>query len=287
MRKGLNMKMAAMGLVLVSMVACTGKTTTDATCCAANGEGNCPEGTCRKECTNACNTNNQKNKTMAYSKKYTNADFYKDGKFQQDVAMEAMKDMFAFYDVPFTELMAKDMWVTDFGLGDFENVGMGGIFWINDPEYKYFAHAIYLLPGQMIPEHAHVKTDFPAKHESWMVEKGWVYNFSEVGDETPNAPAIIFGSTLLIKGDDPSIGVYFTKDEEGATPTKVSLIVRNTKSEIIIQIPQLAEGQYWLSVTTQAGAGYSLVKDPRTYKFPILLTVGAGGGGDSESPDEI
>ena len=103
------MKMAAMGLVLVSMVACTGKTTTDATCCAANGEGNCPEGTCRKECTNACNTNNQKNKTMAYSKKYTNADFYKDGKFQQDVAMEAMKDMFAFYDVPFTELMAKDM----------------------------------------------------------------------------------------------------------------------------------------------------------------------------------
>ena len=32
---------------------------------------------------------------------------------------------------------------------------------------------------------------------------------------TPNAPAIIFGSTLLIKGDDPSVGVYFTKDEEG------------------------------------------------------------------------
>ena len=43
---------------------------------------------------------------MAYSKKYTNADFYKDGKFQQDVVI-AMKDMFAFYDVPFTELMAK------------------------------------------------------------------------------------------------------------------------------------------------------------------------------------
>lgn len=42
----------------------------------------------------------------------------------------------------------------------------------------------------MIPEHAHVKTDFPAKHESWMVEKGWVYNFSEVGETTPNAPAI-------------------------------------------------------------------------------------------------
>ncbi|MDD2953796.1 MAG: DUF4469 domain-containing protein, partial [Parabacteroides sp.] len=102
---------------------------------------------------------------------------------------------------------------------------------------------------------------------------------------TPNAPAIIVGSTLLVKGDDPSVGVYFTKDEASATPVKVPLIVRNTKGEIIIQTPPLAEGQYWLSVTTQAGAGYSLVKDPRTYKFPILLTVGTGGG--SESPDEI
>lgn len=127
---------------------------------------------------------------MKYSKKYTNADFYKNGEFRQDVAVEAMKDMFAFYGIPFTELMAKDMWVTDFGLGDFENVGMGGIFWVNDAEYGYFAHAIYLLPGQMIPEHAHVATDFPAKHESWMVNKGWVYNFSEVGDVTPDAPAI-------------------------------------------------------------------------------------------------
>ena len=128
---------------------------------------------------------------MKYSKKYTNADFYKNGEFQQEVAMEAMKDMFKFYDVPFTKLMEKDMWVTDFGLGDFENLGMGGIFWINDPEFKYFAHAIYLLPGQMIPEHAHFKTaNHLAKHESWMVEKGWVYNFSEIGDTTPNPPAI-------------------------------------------------------------------------------------------------
>ena len=130
---------------------------------------------------------------MTYSKKYTHAAFYQDGKFDQEVALKAMKDMFEFYGVPFTDLMAKDIWVTDFGLGDFENVGMGGIFWINDAEHGYFAHAIYLLPGQMIPEHAHVKTKFPAKHESWMVEKGWVYNFSDVGDETPNAPAIPAG----------------------------------------------------------------------------------------------
>ena len=102
---------------------------------------------------------------------------------------------------------------------------------------------------------------------------------------TPNAPAIISGVTLLLKGEDPKVGVYFTKEGSEAQPTKVSLIVRNTKSEIIIQVPALADGQYKLSVTTQAGAGYTILKEPRTYTFPILLTV--GGGGESESPDEI
>lgn len=101
---------------------------------------------------------------------------------------------------------------------------------------------------------------------------------------TPNAPAIIKGSTLLVKGDKPSVGVYFTKDTEGAKPTKVALIVKNSISEIIIQIPTLPDGQYWLSITTQSGPNYTLVKEPRSYTFPILLTVGNSGGGD-ENPD--
>ncbi|MEG2865389.1 MAG: hypothetical protein RR858_04300 [Mucinivorans sp.] len=126
---------------------------------------------------------------QTFTKTYTNADFYKDGVFQQDTAKKAFLAMFDFYSVPFTKFMEQNIWFTDFGLGDFENTGMGGIFWVNDSVNGYFAHAIYLLPGQMIPEHKHVKTKFPAKMESWMVEKGWCYNFSEVG-ETPNAPAV-------------------------------------------------------------------------------------------------
>lgn len=144
----------------------------------------------------SCTTETKKEKQVmtkgktAYQKKYTNADFYKEGTFDQGAAKKAYLDMFDFYGVPFTPLMEKDIWFTDFGLGDFENVGMGGIFWINDQDYGYFAHAIYLLPGQMIPEHAHVKTADPAKHESWMVNHGWIYNFSEIGEETPHAPAV-------------------------------------------------------------------------------------------------
>lgn len=102
---------------------------------------------------------------------------------------------------------------------------------------------------------------------------------------TPNAPAIINGSGLLLKGNDPSVGLYFTPDGDGKTPVKVDLIVSNTTSQIIIQIPALADGEYLLSITTQAGAGYSLVKDPRTYQYPILLSVGSQpGGGDDDRP---
>lgn len=142
----------------------------------------------------ACGTSNTQTTATAmkepFKKTYTNADFYKDGVFQADTAKKAFLELFAHYDVPMTPFMEQNIWFVDFGLGDFENCGMGGIFWVNDSVNQYFAHAIYLLPNQMIPEHKHVKTKFPAKIESWMVEKGWCYNFSEVGDATADAPTL-------------------------------------------------------------------------------------------------
>lgn len=90
----------------------------------------------------------------------------------------------------------------------------------------------------------------------------------------PGDSIIISGSNLLIKGDDPSIGLFFTKDEADAKPVKATIISRNTISEIIAQVPKnLDTGQYRLSITTQAGAKYKTVKEPRTYLFPILLTI--------------
>ena len=173
MNSKLVLKSVAMVAMVALMTACN---------CKTSSEGD--------KTANATTNNIENKKEMTYSKKFTNADFYTDGKFNQEVAIKAMKDMLAFYDVPFTPLMEKDFWVTDFGLGDFESTGMGGIFWVNDAEHNYFAHEIYLLPSQMIPEHAHVKTKFPAKFESWMVQKGMCYNFSAVGEETPNSPKL-------------------------------------------------------------------------------------------------
>ena len=119
-------------------------------------------------------------------KTYTNADFYDaEGKFLKDKARDAYYDMFRRFHYPVTETIRKDMWILDFGLGDFVNVCMAGILWVNRQDYGYFGHEIYLLPGQMIPEHCHLATDKgPAKMESWQPRRGMIYTFGE-GEPTP------------------------------------------------------------------------------------------------------
>jgi hypothetical protein len=119
-------------------------------------------------------------------KTYTNADFYgADGKFQVEKAREAYYDMFRRFQYPLSDTLKQGMWILDFGLGDFAQVGMAGIFWLNRQDYKYFGHEIYLLPGQMIPEHCHLPTaKGAAKMESWQPRRGMIYTFGE-GDATP------------------------------------------------------------------------------------------------------
>ena len=119
-------------------------------------------------------------------KTYTNADFYdRDGNFLVEKAREAYYDMFRRFHYPISETLKKGMWILEFGLGDFVNVGMAGIFWLNRQDYGYFGHEIYLLPGQMLPEHCHLATDKgPAKMESWQPRRGMIYTFGE-GEPTP------------------------------------------------------------------------------------------------------
>jgi len=123
---------------------------------------------------------------------HTNDRFYKaDGTFDAAAAKEAYYEMMRHYDYPIPpRLRTEDFWVLDFGLGKFTEVGMGGIFWVNNKEHNYFGHEIYLLPGQMIPEHQHVATDMPAKMEGWHVRYGWIYIYGE-GEPTPGVEARI------------------------------------------------------------------------------------------------
>lgn len=118
--------------------------------------------------------------------RHPNEYFYKaDGTFDEAKAKEAYYKMFEEFGYPIVpRLRSADFWVVDFGLGKFAEVGMGGIFWVNNQEDNYFGHDIYLLPGQMIPEHRHVRTEAAPKMEGWQPRHGWVYIYGE-GEPTP------------------------------------------------------------------------------------------------------
>lgn len=124
--------------------------------------------------------------SMAW-KNPVNKDFYKaDGTFDAEKAKQAYYDMMKYHNYPIVDrLKGEEFWAIDFGLGNFAEVGMAGIFWVNNMEHNYFGHEIYLLPGQMIPEHWHMPTaDGGAKLEAWQLRHGSVTLYSE-GTPTP------------------------------------------------------------------------------------------------------
>ena len=126
-------------------------------------------------------------------KVYDNAHFYgDDGQFRESVAKAAYYEMMEHYKYPIPErLRGDEFWTLDFGLGKFTEIGMAGIFWVNNLEHNYFGHDIYLFPGQSIPEHRHMKTALAGpKLEAWHVRHGSVYIYGE-GDPTPGVEARI------------------------------------------------------------------------------------------------
>ena len=144
--------------------------------------------------------------------KYPNEHFYKDGKFNEEAAKAAYKEMFDFhrYSIRESVLGSKDFWMLEFGLGDYSNVGMAGIFFVNDKEHGYFGHEIYLLPGQMIAEHKHLPGEGkPAKHECWQVRHGQIWTFA-AGGTAADLPSDV----TLPKSQDGSVTAFKVKKLE-------------------------------------------------------------------------
>ncbi len=190
-------------LTLLLALACQQKKQDETgTCCTTQSQSehkshkcseskSCSKGeSCCKNKKQACGSNScSKNNKTVVMKKYDNDYFYENGKLSVEKALNAYKELLEQYGQVWTPYLEKNLWITDFGLGDFAHVGMAGVFWINDETHEYFAHEIYLLPGQMIVEHKHVKTKFPAKMETWHVRNGKVYTFGE-GEKTTNNPEL-------------------------------------------------------------------------------------------------
>jgi D-lyxose ketol-isomerase len=124
---------------------------------------------------------------------YKNEDFYKaDGTLDTEKAKQAYYEMMDHFNSPILDrLKGEEFWAIDFGLGRFAEVGMAGIFWVNNLKDNYFGHEIYLLPGQRIPEHGHDKTAKAGpKMEAWMPRNGVIDIYGE-GTPTPGVDADI------------------------------------------------------------------------------------------------
>ncbi len=144
-------------------------------------------------------------------KKLANAAFYSaKGAFDAAAAKKAYYDMMRAHGYPIPKILRTDqLWVCDFLQGEYDKLGMAGIFWMNAKgkygeagakaytgEFKnalfgYLGHEIYLLPGQMLPEHRHIggPEGYGPKMESWHVRHGSVTFFGQYkapdGDEKP------------------------------------------------------------------------------------------------------
>ncbi len=112
-----------------------------------------------------------------------NADFYDaQGKFKPEAAKAAYFRFLETAPYPIPERLRKEIWVSDFGLGRFTEVGLGGMFWVNNQKDNYTSLDFFLLPGQMIPEHWHVPLpaeNVAVKMESWHVRWGSTYTYGE------------------------------------------------------------------------------------------------------------
>lgn len=118
---------------------------------------------------------------------FDNAQFYPaDGKFDVEKAKDAIEALCRFHGYPLFADFRKNLWVSDYGAGEFARLGLAAYVFVNNVEDRYMMLDLFLLPGQMLPEHWHVEGEGnPAKREGWLVRWGASHI---VGIGEPNLP---------------------------------------------------------------------------------------------------
>lgn len=123
-------------------------------------------------------------KTDKVSLKFDNDSFYRDGRFDVEKGKDAIMAMARHHGYPVFPGMREKIWVSDYGTGLFTKLGLAAIMFKNNEEDRYMLMDLFILPGQMLPEHWHVDSDKnPAKREGWLVRWGLSHI---VGEGEPN-----------------------------------------------------------------------------------------------------
>jgi len=105
---------------------------------------------------------------------FKNESFYDDeGKFKVDAGIDACIAVMEYHGYPVYKEMRENIWVSDYGTGQFTKLGLAARMWVNNEEHRYMLMDIYLLPNQMLPEHWHLPgEENPAKLEGWLIRHG-------------------------------------------------------------------------------------------------------------------
>jgi D-lyxose ketol-isomerase len=158
---------------------------------AACSQGKKPAGKDEKSSVEGC-CQKEKSCCQKDSLAFNNADFYKDGKFNEEAGKDAIIRLMKYYNYPVTDKTRSQLWVSDYGTGHFTEVGLAAIMYANDTKDRYMLQDMFLLPNQMLPEHWHEKpdSDLPAKMEGWLVRNGLSYIVGEGEDNLASFPEI-------------------------------------------------------------------------------------------------
>ena len=128
----------------------------------------------------------------------------------------------------------KKMEITDFGLGDFLNIGLGVIIYVNTD--RVCAKELAMMPFQICPQHRHPEiSGSPGKEETFRCSWGEVYINIE-GKKTSNGKSLIpkkyrekfnvFHEIVLKQGDQytlsPDTWHWFQSGSEGAVLSEFS-----------------------------------------------------------------
>ena len=105
---------------------------------------------------------------------FKNADFYDaDGKFLEEKAKDACVTLMKYHGYSLADKAKANLWVSDYGTGRYTELGLAAWMFKNNVDDRYMQMDLYLLPGQMLPEHWHLAAEGnPAKREGWLIRHG-------------------------------------------------------------------------------------------------------------------
>jgi D-lyxose ketol-isomerase len=122
--------------------------------------------------------------------------------------------------------------MTDFGLGNFEKVGLSICVYVNTD--KVCAKEMVLLPHQTCPEHRHVSSDNrDAKEETFRCRMGKVFLYvsgdgckEKIQAKTPPTDITVYKEIVLTPGEQytiyPGTDHWFQAGDEGAVISEFS-----------------------------------------------------------------